>query len=140
MTSKYIYIVSKITDQSTYTDDDGNKALPDIDEYMAFEDRSDAEIYKKQLEEKFKDEDEDEDFHFRIDRLKIQRKERETMSKYKVYLTGGSNDDALLGSFDSEDEAIKFARAYQSEHETEFDPVCGGVMIQDSDGNVVEEW
>jgi len=76
--------------------------------------------------------------HEDADRMEMTKKEKE--NKYKVYVTGGSNDGALLGLFDSENEAIKFARAYTAEHETEFDPVCGGLMIQDSDGNVIEEW
>lgn len=64
----------------------------------------------------------------------------EIPNPYVVYWTGGERDGETLGEFDSEAEAIKFAREFQKQHEAEFDPSCGGVGIADPDGNDVTDW
>ena len=59
---------------------------------------------------------------------------------YIVHWVGGARDGETLAEFDDEYEAIKFARKFSEEHEEEFDPFCGGVGINNPDGNVVEDW
>lgn len=60
--------------------------------------------------------------------------------KYTVYWVAGERDGETLGEFETENEAIKFARAFYDEHEDEFDPCCGGAGIADPEGNVVTDW
>lgn len=48
---------------------------------------------------------------------------------YTVHIVGGEHDGKEIGVFDDEAKAINFARQYETEHEEEFDPVCGGVAI-----------
>lgn len=59
---------------------------------------------------------------------------------YTVYWTGGENDGKTIAGFDSEAEAIKFAKDFYKQHEDEFDPVCGGVGIADPNGDIVADW
>lgn len=56
---------------------------------------------------------------------------------FTVYWIGGSRDGETIAEFESEYDAEKFAAEYYDEHEDEFDPVCGGVSVMDSDGDLV---
>lgn len=60
------------------------------------------------------------------------------MKEYTVFHVGGKEDGQILKTFSTECEAIRFAEKYWTEHEHEFDPVCGGVGIADNDNNPVE--
>lgn len=64
----------------------------------------------------------------------------EDFNEYSVLLVGGDRDGEKLGSFTDELDAIRFARQYAADHESEFDPVCGGVAIVDALGNTVTDW
>ena len=57
---------------------------------------------------------------------------------YTVFWVAGKRDGQELGNFETEREAIKFAKEFLNEHEEEFDPVCGGVAIADGDGKIIE--
>lgn len=59
---------------------------------------------------------------------------------YAVYLVGGERDGEELAKFGSETEAVDFARQYSRDHEADFDPVCGGVAIEDPYGETVIDW
>lgn len=59
---------------------------------------------------------------------------------YTVYWVAGDRDGETLGEFETEAEAIKFAREFEKEHKDEFDPSCGGVGIADPDGGEVVDW
>lgn len=59
---------------------------------------------------------------------------------YMVYWTGGERDGEELAHFDSEWEAIQFARKFEAEHADEFEPDCGGVGIVDQNGDTVYDW
>ena len=59
---------------------------------------------------------------------------------YSVTWVGGNRDGEVLANFGAEQDAIRFAQAFQAEHEDEFDAVCGGVSIEDDLGNTVENW
>lgn len=60
---------------------------------------------------------------------------------FTAFITGGSDDGKEIGWFADEDKAIRFARAYVADHESEFDPVCGGVAISNNKtGEIVENW
>lgn len=63
---------------------------------------------------------------------------RDIKSRYQLYWTGGDKDGFLIKTFDDEWEALRFGNKYYSEHEDEFDPVCGGLWIQAPDGSTVE--
>lgn len=56
----------------------------------------------------------------------------------EVYFVGGERDGEVIGRFDTEAEAIKFARKFEKEHEDEFDELCGGVGISNPNGEPVE--
>lgn len=56
---------------------------------------------------------------------------------YEVFWVAGDRDGETLGTFEDEYDAIKFACKFWDEHEEEFDPVCGGVAINASDGEEV---
>lgn len=58
--------------------------------------------------------------------------------KYIVYWVGGKKDGEEIATFETEREAIAFAEDFQREHEDEFHPTWGGVMIQDEAGNAVD--
>ena len=61
--------------------------------------------------------------------------------RYSVFITGGNDDGKEVGWFDDEQQAIKFARAYMEDHESELDTVCGGIAISDNKTNeLVENW
>lgn len=57
---------------------------------------------------------------------------------FTVFFVAGARDGETLGTFETEAEAIRFARQFQEEHEEEFDPCCGGVGIVDNNNNPVE--
>ena len=57
---------------------------------------------------------------------------------YTVYTVGGEIDGTVIGTFETESEAIKFARDFVKENV--FDDLCGGVAIEDESGNVVIDW
>lgn len=69
----------------------------------------------------------------------IIRKDMEKV-KYEVYWVGGELDGKVVGTFDTENEAITFARKFYSEHEKEFHSVWGGVGISDTNGKEVVDW
>jgi len=58
--------------------------------------------------------------------------------QYKVYWIGGDRDGELVGIFEDEWDAQKFAKAFHEEHESEFDPTWGGVGITGPQGEDVE--
>jgi len=58
--------------------------------------------------------------------------------QYKVYWIGGDRDGELVGIFEDEWDAQKFAKAFHEEHEAEFDPTWGGVGITGPEGEDVE--
>ncbi len=60
------------------------------------------------------------------------------MKQYTVFWVGGDRDGEILDTFDDKYKAMDFAEKYSDEHEEEFDPVCGGVGVVDSEGNPVE--
>lgn len=53
---------------------------------------------------------------------------------YRVYWVGGEKDGQPVAYFDREADALHFAEKYSAEHEEEFDPVCGGLMVINPDG------
>ena len=62
----------------------------------------------------------------------------EDISEFTVYWIGGDRDGEVLAVFETEYAAERFAKAFEKEHEDEFDSFCGGVGINDADGNPVE--
>lgn len=56
---------------------------------------------------------------------------------YKVIWTGGERDGEVLKTFEWSYQAINFAVHFQTDHEGEFDPVCGGVRVEDENGKIV---
>lgn len=58
--------------------------------------------------------------------------------QYRVYWIGGDRDGELVGIFEDEWDAQKFAKAFHEEHESEFDPTWGGVGITGPQGEDVE--
>jgi hypothetical protein len=58
--------------------------------------------------------------------------------QYKVYWIGGDRDGELVGIFEDEWDAQKFAKAFHEEHQDEFDPTWGGVGITGPKGEDVE--
>lgn len=57
---------------------------------------------------------------------------------YEVYWIGGERDGQTVGKFETESEAVSFAKKFSAEHENEFDECWGGVGIVDPDNNPVE--
>lgn len=57
---------------------------------------------------------------------------------YTVFWVGDPRDGEILGKFETEGDAVNFAAKFENEHEAEFEPVCGGIAIDDEDGNPVE--
>ena len=57
---------------------------------------------------------------------------------YTVFWIAGVRDGETLGEFETEKDAVDFARRFFSKHKTEFDPCCGGVGIVDADGTPIE--
>lgn len=64
------------------------------------------------------------------------------MKTWTVYWVGGERDGEVLHAYSFTDriDAERFARDFYREHEDEFDPCCGGVGIEDEDGNVDMDW
>lgn len=62
----------------------------------------------------------------------------EDISEFTVYWIGGDRDGEVLAVFEEEYDAERFAKSFEKEHEGEFDSFCGGVGINDADGNPVE--
>ena len=60
--------------------------------------------------------------------------------KYIVFWVGGNRDGEILKTFDMLNDAIKFADSFWKDHESEFDPMSGGVGINDvfNPDNIVE--
>lgn len=67
-------------------------------------------------------------------------KDLEEVDMYEVVWVAGEHDGETIASFETEADAIQFAKKFMKEHEEEFDPVCGGVAIYDPTGEVVENW
>lgn len=59
------------------------------------------------------------------------------MKRYVVYWVGGIRDGETLLTCDDERRAVNFAERFSTEHEKEFDPLCGGVSVEDDSGNIV---
>lgn len=57
---------------------------------------------------------------------------------YRVFWIGAPRDGDTLATADTEEEAVMRALEATLEHKGEFDPVCGGVGIEDPDGHIVE--
>ena len=57
---------------------------------------------------------------------------------YEVFWVGGDRDGQTLGEFEEKIDAIRFAKAFEKEHEGEFDELCGGVSIVGPDGHCIE--
>lgn len=57
---------------------------------------------------------------------------------FTVFLIGGTSDGAELGQFETEREAVAFAKKYGEEHIEELEPVWGGIGIVDGHGIPVE--
>ena len=64
----------------------------------------------------------------------------EEKKTFTVIWVAGERDGETLGEFESEYEAIKFAREFEKQHEGEFDPMCGGVNILDQNGHGIGDW
>lgn len=63
------------------------------------------------------------------------------MNRYIVYWVGGARDGEMLGAFDDVGAAINFASEFEKNHESEFDALCGGVGISDTENeNNIIEW
>ena len=68
-------------------------------------------------------------------------KEHEEMKKYRVYWVAGERDGQGIARFEHEIDSIEFARQFLKDHESEFDPVCGGVMIiNEETGEELFDW
>lgn len=57
---------------------------------------------------------------------------------YTVWIVSGPHDGEMLGKYEEVYDAIVAATTYSREHEEDFDPVCGGLMILDGNGDTVE--
>lgn len=57
---------------------------------------------------------------------------------YTVFWVGGELDGKTIATFDTEREAIKFAKGFFENHENEFHAVWGGVAIVDPNDKLVE--
>ena len=64
------------------------------------------------------------------------RKEIDT--HYRLHWVGGDKDGYLIKTFDTDWDAMQYGKKYYSEHEDEFDPVCGGLMIIGPGGEDVD--
>ena len=60
------------------------------------------------------------------------------MKTYIAFWVGGKRDGEILGIFSNVADGINFVSAFENEHESEFDPVYGGVAIVDELGMDVE--
>lgn len=56
---------------------------------------------------------------------------KKELKKVVVFWVGGERDGEILKEFDNNGDAIGFAVDFEKAHETEFDPLCGGVGIED---------
>lgn len=54
-------------------------------------------------------------------------------ARYTVFWIGGERDGETLFEYNDLDDAIASTNEFYTEHETEFDPVCGGVGICDNE-------
>lgn len=60
---------------------------------------------------------------------------------FDVIWVAGGRDGELLGTFEDKWDAQLFAYDFQKEHELEFDIVCGGVAIIDTENpEELVEW
>lgn len=67
--------------------------------------------------------------------------ELEMKKMYRVYWVAGEKDGQEIARFEHEIDSIEFARQFSKDHEKEFDPVCGGVMIVNEEtGKELMDW
>lgn len=62
------------------------------------------------------------------------------MKRYTAFVVGGEKDGMSIGSFNTLDEAIKFAKDFGRRHIAEFDVTWGGVAIFDETDEQIVEW
>ena len=73
-----------------------------------------------------------------IDTLMEDLEEIEDPDEYTVFWIGGEKDGETIATFETERAAVNFAKAYQDEHEADFDPCWGGVGIANKDRDYIE--